>query len=304
MVPTTVEARMEEFLERVDGWRLDLTGLRQSDLLYQSARDGVRVYAATTRTLGSDRVTRIDEYRIAQYARIGFVNLDRMRHLLDAGAPLAVSGPDDVHVLATAEDGEVLCTAVLRALPVTSRSVRMGSRDRPLFPLEKVHGAGVFDRLDAVRDLPVTRVRELGGFVKTRRVQPMSELAFRAPLEVGVALFRTVAGPLAHQVDAVIGDLEESVAKLNLDFFGLRPVLVPGMVPVLRLASLLAPRYVQRDVCPFAILVDDAADAMPRLDAIERVLSESGDRSILRRLIRLRTNGASEFERACAGARA
>ena len=131
----------------------------------------------------------------------------------------------------------------------------------------------------------------------------MSELSFRAPLEVGVALFRTVAGPLAHQVDAVIGDLEESVAKLNLDFFGLRPVLVPGMVPVLRLASLLAPRYIQRDVCPFAILADDAADALPRLTAIERVLSESGDRTILRRLIRLRTNGASEFERACAGAR-
>ena len=58
------------------------------------------------------------------------------------------------------------------------------------------------------------------------------------------------------------------MAKQNLDFFRIPLVVVHGTMPVDSDDSWLFPRYLQRNVNPFALLASDAATAIPRLDEI------------------------------------
>ncbi|GAB3427868.1 hypothetical protein GCM10027569_70220 [Flindersiella endophytica] len=242
-----------------------------------------------------DQLRALIEFRIAQYVRIGFIDTVRLADLLAAGEPLVPTSPADIHVVATDETGRLLCTAVLRAPSgpagtEVSATVRMAARDRPLFPVEQAHGRGVFDHLRILPDLPVARVMELGGFVKAQSDEPFSELAVRAPVEVGVALFRVIAGPLALPVSAIVGDLEPKVAKLNLEFFGIQLVMVPGTAPRVPHRSYLEPRYANRDVRPFAWLTGDMVTALPRLAAVEHALDLDGRQGVLA-LLKLRRSG-------------
>ena len=263
----------------------DFRGLDDSEPLYHVTRGGLRVFAATAAMLGPRRVRHLIEYRVAQYVHIGFVDVDRLDATLESnaarGGRLLDTTPEDIHIFAMSEQGELLCCAVLAAVPDASDTTRMRSRGRPLFPLERVYGTGIFDRLRVLPDLACNRVRELGGFVKTQGLPPRSELSIRAPVEVGVAIFRILCGPMALGVQAVIGDLEETVAKLNLELFGARPVLVAGGVPTVPSTSFLAPRYEGRTVRPFAVLISDAAAAIPRLEAIEEALGRSRQSAVL-----------------------
>lgn len=269
-------------------------------LEYARTRHGVRVRAARASTLRPGQLRTLTEFRIAQYVRIGFVDTLRLAEVLAAGRPLTASSPRDVHVVATDETGRLLCTAVLRAPSgpagtEVSATVRMSARDRPLFPVEQAHGRGVFDHLRVLPDLPVARVMELGGFVKAQSAEPFSELTARAPVEVGVALFRVITGPLALPVSAIVGDLEPKVAKLNLEYFGIQLVTVPGTTPRVAGRSYLEPRYTNRDVRPFAWLTGDMVTALPRLEAVEHALDLPGRLGVLA-LLKLRgTMGTDDW---------
>jgi Cyclic nucleotide-binding domain len=292
---------IEGFLERVEHTRMtELGDFGPGTLEYARTRHGVRVRAARASTLRPDQLRTLTEFRIAQYVRIGFIDTVRLAELLAAGEPLAASSPNDVHVLAMDEAGRLLCTAVLRApsgpagteVPATAR---MADRDRPLFPVELTHGWGIFNGLRVLPDLPVARVMELGGFVKAQATEPFSELAVRAPVEVGVALFRVITGPLALPVSAIVGDLEPKVAKLNLEFFGIQMVMLQGTAPCVPEASFLEPRYDKRDVRPFAFLTGDFVTALPRLAAVERALDLPGRKCLLALLELRNTQGAGDW---------
>jgi hypothetical protein len=165
------------------------------------------------------------------------------------------------------------------------------STGRALFPVEQVHGTGLYDRLPILPDLPVAKVREMGRFVRNQRPAADRDLVARAVVEACVATFRLMAGPLRMDVDAVIGDLEEAVAKHNLDFLHVPSVVIHGTVPYPRGASHLYPRYQLHTVHPFACLISDIATALPRLQAIEEALDTPGGRG-LQALLRLRSQGA------------
>lgn len=271
-----------ELLKRVEEARLTgLDAIGEERLGYRKERHGLRVHAVWAKDLSEEQLRILLEFRIAQYVQIGFADPLKLDALLAEGRPLSPSSPEDIHVVAASEDGKVLCSALLRAPLETDTSRRMADRDRRLFPVEEVHGSGVFDRLLVLPELPAVRVRELGGFVKRKTDEPFSELSLRAPVEVGVAMFRLAAERLALPVDAVVGDLESSVAKLNLDFFGARPVLVHGTTPRVHPDSVLGPRYEGRTVQPFAILTSDLTTALDRFDEVDRALERPGLRSLL-----------------------
>ena len=82
--------------------------------------------------------------------------------------------------------------------------------ERPLFPVEEDFGWGIFNQLRLLPDLPVNKVRELSRFVKNQRLAPFDELGIRAPVEIGVALTRTITGALRMEIGALIGDFEEA----------------------------------------------------------------------------------------------
>src|SRR5262249_19948087 len=148
------------------------------------------------------QVTELLRYRLAQYLQVGFVDPvmvheARMRH-----EPLSAVSAGDIHLLAGLRDtGEGLAYAVVEAPPLAERGTRMRSAGRPPFPVEQVHGQGIYNRLPILPDLPVERVREVGRFVKNHRPDAPREPLLRAVVEVGVALFRVVTGPLGMAVD-------------------------------------------------------------------------------------------------------
>jgi hypothetical protein len=65
--------------------------------------------------------------------------------------------------------------------------------------------------------------------------------------------------------------------------------------------SWLFPRYLRRDVYPFALLASDAAQAVPRLAEIERCLERPGKLGLLS-LMRLRNAGSVEVRSSLEGA--
>jgi CRP-like cAMP-binding protein len=268
-------------------------------LYHQPERHGVAVVAMPAAHLTGEETAGLLRFRFAQYVDIGFVD----RQLaLDQGMrtePASVVAPGDLHVVTgVPATGEILCYAVIEQPPAVPPGCRLRSEQRELFPVERVHGAGVFNRLPILPDLPAAKVREMGRFVRNQRPNAERDQVTRAVVETGVAIFRLMAGPLRLHVDAVIGDLEEHVAKQNLDFFHVPSVVVHGTVPYAGSASYLSPRYRLHTVYPFACLTSDIATALPRLDAVERALAKPGKRGLLA-LLWLRSHGAPAASMLC-----
>jgi hypothetical protein len=273
LVAAAAEIRLPEFFAAA-----------HADALYfRPDRHGVTTTVVRTPALGEDQLVRLMKYRLAQYAAINFVDPrmiweERLEH-----EPLSGVGADDIHVISgSTATGEILCYAAVKSGPEAPPGTTLRANDRPLFPAEKVHGWGVFNRLAILPDLPVAKIRELGRFVKNQRLHTFDELGARAPVEVGVGLFRTLSGPLRLEVDAIIGDLEEGVAKQNLEFFHAPLVVIHGTVPFEAEASYFFPRYQYCTVYPFAALATDISRQMlARLDAIEAALDQPGKAGLL-----------------------
>src|SRR6266567_1017283 len=197
--------------------------------------------------------------------------------------PIARVSPEDVHFIAgSTETGEILCYATLEGGPDFAPGATLRTLERPVFPVEQVHGWGIYNHLMVLPDLPLNRLRELGRFVKNQRLHTFDELGIRGPIEIGVALFKTLAGPLRMEVEALVGDLEEGVARQNLDFFRVPLVVIHGTVPYEGEASYFFPRYQYCAVYPFAHLCAAAGTEMARrLRGIEEALALRGKQALL-----------------------
>lgn len=271
-----------------------LLGAAGPDVLYRIAnRQGVAVTAIPTTSLSGEDLHGLLRFRLAQYFDVGFVDRQVAYARQMRTEPSSAVGAGDVHVVAGVPGtGEILCYAVVEEPPAAPPGCRLRSAGRALFPVEQVHGVGLFNRLPILPDLPVAKIREMGRFVRNQRPAAGQELAARAAVEVCVAVFRLMSGPLRMDVDAVIGDLEENVAKRNLDFLHVPCVVMHGTVPCADGGSYLEPRYQRHAVYPFACLVSDIVTAMPRLHDIEEALAKPGELGLLA-LLRLRTQGTS-----------
>jgi hypothetical protein len=240
-------------------------------------RSGIGVIALPGSGLESDELVALMRYRLAQYLDSDFVDgrvvyEQRLEH-----EPLDAVSDEDIHIVAgSAETGELLCYAIVEAPPEAPPEVRVRDRDRPLFPVEQVHGWGVYNRLRILPDLQIAKVRELGRFVRNQHLPPIADAAVRAPVEVFLAACRMITGSLAMNIDAMIGDFEEAIVKQNLDFFNVPMVVLHGTVPYVPEGKLLYPRYQYRTVYPFACLALDGIHALPRLDAIDEALAQPG----------------------------
>lgn len=279
-VSADAEGFVHGLLESAAGERLpELFKTPHPNALYHMAnRNGVSTVVLRTRELREDQLVQLMKYRLAQYLAVNFVNAQM---IFEAGLehePLSSVSPEDVHVIAgSAETGRLLCYATLEARRPANARTTLRMRDRPLFPVERIHGWGIYNRLRVLPDLPAAKLLELGRFVKNQRLPVGDELGVRGPVEVAVALFRTLSGPLRLEVEAIIGDLEEGVALQNLAFFHVPMVVIHGTVPYEAETSYFFPRYQNCTVYPFAALASDISSAMlARLDAVERALAHPG----------------------------
>ena len=255
-------------------------------------RHGVAVTALRTTDLSGATLVDLLRFRLAQYLEVNFVEPKIVYDLRLEHESLDNVYPNDIHVLAgSVSDGEILCYATLKAAPDAPPGTTLRTRERPLLPVEQIHGWGIFNRLPILPDLPINQIRELGRFVKNQRYHGVEDKSIRGPVEVGVAIFRMIAETLSFELSGVVGDLEEAVAKQNLDFFNVPLVVVHGTMPVESEDSWLLPRYLKSTVFPFACLASDAATALPRLAEIEHALGRPGKLGLLS-LMRLRSSAA------------
>ena len=285
------DAFAESLLERAARLRLpELFGRPRPEAVYQVRdRGGVSVVMLETQALSEQELAAVLRFRLAQYLAVGFAD---PRAVFESGLehePLSSVPPSDFHVLAgDAHDGEILCYLAVRGSAPLWPGQRMRSHIRRPFPVEELHGMGIYDRLAVLPDLPVAKVREIGRFVKSQGLHGRDELGVRAPVEVLLALIRGILGPLRSQVDALVGEVEEGVVKRNLDFFNVPTVLVRGTV------SYEAPSWfighAGRTFYPFALSVPDVgARSLPRVDAIENALALPGRKAVLELLALKRT---------------
>jgi hypothetical protein len=245
-------------------------------------RHGVSVVALPTSALPEGQLVGLLKYRMAQYLSVNFVDAEKVYEKRLEHEPLSNVELEDVHIVAgSAATGEILCYAVLRSLEALPGQT-MRDPYRPLFPVEKLYGWGIFNRLRILPDLRVAKVREVGRFVKNQRLSPLDELGTRGPVEVGVALIYTLTRPLRMDVDAVIGDIEESVAGQNLTFFHVPMVVIHSVPPYSSERSYLFLRYQYRTIYPFAVLVSDLSEVLRgRLVAVEQALDLPSKQGLL-----------------------
>lgn len=252
-----------------------LFGERDGALL-RALRHGIASVAIPTHALAESELRAIMQYRLAQYLAVRFVDGERIHARGLEHEPLEHSGPDDTHVLTGTDDGEILCYCVIKGLKHGRAGATMRDRDRPLFPVEEVHGRDIYRRLARLPAVEAARVRELGRFVKNQAVPTLEERLIRAVVEIGVANCRLLSGPWADAVDALVGDFEEGVAMQNLAFFHMPLVVLHGTVPYEAEDAWLHYRYRYRTVFPFALLVDDMAQTAERVATIEAALDLPG----------------------------
>jgi CRP-like cAMP-binding protein len=251
--------------------------------LVRRKRHGIASVAIPTHALTDDELRAIMQYRLAQYLAVRFVDAERIYAQRLEHEPLAHAGPDDVHVLtADAGTGELLCYCVVKGLKGVTPEATMRDANRPPLPVEEVHGHAIYQRLAVLPDLEAARVRELGRFVKNQAVPTLEERLIRGVVEVGVTNTLLLTGPLAGEVDALVGDFEEGVAMQNMAFFHLPLVVLHGTVPYEPEDAWLHHRYRRRTVFPFALLLADLRQSETRLAEIEAALELPGFDAVVR----------------------
>ena len=261
----------------------ELTRRPPPDALYHLPdRDGVGVLAITGSALTEEQERALLRFRFAQYAAAGFVDPELAHRCRMTHEPLAKPEPDTVNCLAfSARDGRLLAYVALRAPAAARGGTTLRSRERPLLPLEEHFGWGALNRLQLLPDVPLDRIRELGRFVKNHRPGEHAAITTRAVLEVCVAGFHVLTGPLRRSVDAFVGEFEDVVARRHLEFLHAPFVMVRGGLPAFPAEHFLAPALDQRARYPFAGWVSDLTGVDDRLNAIETALTTPGDAGLM-----------------------
>lgn len=250
--------------------------------LYRSkARRSIQVVAIETASLREDELIDIMRFRLAQYLAVRFVDLERVYAERIEYEPLDHSGPRDVHLIAAdIESGEMLCYMTIKAVAgPPGATFRM--KERPLFPVEQVHGFGVYNRLERLPDIEISRAREVGRFVKNQRYDSLDERSIRAPLETSLALWRVLEFELPG-LEVYLGDFEEGIAQARLAYFHVPMAVLHGTIPYEAETAWLFRRYQHRTVFPFAVLRDDLPLARARGKSIDRALSLPGRLALIR----------------------
>jgi hypothetical protein len=267
-----VESYARQFVDYATGIRVpELLGARHVEALYQLLdRNGVGVVAVRTSSLSEAQLSRLMSFRLAQYLLAGLVDpevvyRDRLRHDL----PSSVS-PGDIHLIAgEPETGQILCYMVLRTM---ESDATLRSPKRPLFPVEQAFGWGIYNEMAVLPDLTIGSIVEVSRFVKNQQVAVRNEGILRGPIEIGVALHRVVCDSM-QRIAALVGDIDESVAKRYFGLFHMPTRLLHDATPITPEEGFLGWASKSRSFRPFAILVDDLDRQQERLAVIEGALS-------------------------------
>ena len=238
----------------------DYTALLESPgaLLSRGARHGVRLIVMPTAAMPPQALDALLAWRLGQYLLTGFYDPTAVASLGMEGELRELVHERDLHALAIADDGSLLCYLTLKQpsgiAPGSEWTYR--DRDRPLFPTEEIHGRRWQGRIGRVDDLPASSCWELARFVKEQR-RAADPITMRAPLEIALGVARLARHPKYQNFQLVTGDLDPEVALRNVRFFFVPVATFPAHRVDLPASNPLAPRYRDHDTAPFIGSVAD-----------------------------------------------
>lgn len=240
-------------------------------------RQGVGVMALPGTALTERQHDALLRFRFAQYLDVGFVDTELVHLRRLVREPVGDEERAAVNFVAfSSADGRVLASLSLRPAATAPPGTTLRTRERPLLPLEEHFGFGALNRLAILPDLPLGRIRELGRFVKNRRLGSERELGARGVVEVCLAAFHSLTGPLRLEVEAFVGEFEDAIARRHLEFLHTPFAMIRGGLPAFEPGHFLRPALEGRARYPFAVLVSDLASMGGRLLEIEAALAEPG----------------------------
>ena len=284
-----VGGESRQYLERLvkSGSAIEIPELVQDmwpAALYEvQDRGGVSVLVLRTTTLTPGQRTSLLRFQFAQYVAAGFMDEEILfgRRLEYDAWPSPRTG---VHSVAfSASSGRILATLDLRGTPSPSGATP-NSYDRPLLPIEERFGWGVFNRLRLLPELPLDRIHELGRFAKNHSPQVKIGEGVRAAVEVCVGMARALTQALHLEVEAFIGEFEDSSARKHLEFLHTPMVVSRGGLPTVARDHHHRAGLEGRARYPFAVLVSDMRTMASRLQAVEDALELPGDQALSRLL--------------------
>ena len=164
-----------------------------------------------------------------------------------------------------------------------------GDPERPLYPVEEVHGRAWQRQLVGLDQSSTEPIWEWARFCKDQRRPRLDAAARRAPLELGLSLVHLIQRPSIHgRWKIAVGDFDPSVALRVLRFFFVPAATFAPHHPSLSESHPLARRYANYPTAPFVATTDDIDDAsyLRWLD-IDLALA-FGHREAARRLVALR----------------
>ena len=252
------------------------------DALYRIRdRRGVGVLALGSDALSEPQRDALLRFRFAQYLDVGFVDAELVHRERLEKEPAATEPAAVDFVAFRSTDGRLLASLSLRAAPDAPPGTTLRTRERPLLPFEEHFGWGALNRLGILPDLPLGRIRELGRFVRNRRLGSLGELGARAVVEVCLAAFHSLTGPLRLDVEAFVGEFEDAVARRHLELLHTPFAMVRGGLPAFEPGHFLSPALDGRARYPFAVLVSDMASMAARLRLVETALAAPGARPLI-----------------------
>ena len=259
-----------------------------SALIARPERRGVRVVVLATDALPEPAIDALLAWRLGQYLLTGFYDPERIMQLRWRREPRELVAPHDLHALAVDQHGKLLCYLTVKQ-PEHLEGSTWGDPDRPLYPVEEVHGRAWQRQLVDLEESSTDQTWEWARFCKDQRRRRFDPAARRAPLELGLALVQLIQRPpIAGRWKIAVGDFDPAVALRVLRFFFVPAATFAPHHPSLPDTHPLARRYARHPTAPFVATTDDIDEAtyLRWLD-IDLALA-FGHREAARRLAALR----------------
>ena len=230
-------------------------------LTAQPERHGVRVVVLPTDGMPEPAIEALLAWRLGQYLLAGFYDAERLNQLQWRREPRELVGPHDLHALAIDKYGSLLCYLTVKQ-PTDLQSRTWNDLDRPLYPVEDVHGRAWQRQLVGLNQISTEQIWEWARFCKDQRRGRHDASGRRAPLELGLALVRLIQRPsVAGRWRIAVGDFDPGVALRVLRFFFVPAATFAAHHPRLPQCHPLAPRYANYATAPFVATTDDIDEA-------------------------------------------
>ncbi|MGM0876991.1 MAG: hypothetical protein ACQEWV_20145 [Bacillota bacterium] len=223
-------------------------------------RFGLSTIAIKSKDMLPHQLLGIMSFRLREYLKLGWIDPNLVYNQKIFHEPLQETHDEDIHIISiNHQTGDIVCYLCIYTMKRYGSLVDMkiGTKDRPLFPCEIAHGHDIFKNIDWIQDIQISSVRELKRFVKSTTKDTFGH---RVSLEVlaGLASVTRYLKETPEGLTAFVGDLELRGAFRHIKMLSMDVAIIQDTSPKLPKNDLFYKMYIKREkVLPFVILLPE-----------------------------------------------